>query len=179
MQYQMKGLEKLLIRENAGNSVPNQQQRQPYGPQRPMTHLNQHGFRKQRSCISSLSSKTGRLEKALVDHAFALAVYLDIKGAFDHVTNECIEGACQKKGCKAAFIEWFSDFFTNRCVNFEFKGKTYRRYCAKGTPQGSTASPYFWNSIADEFHEDIDGLKGTVASEGFADDTCLVAATGT
>ena len=110
-----------------------------------------------------------------MDHAFALAVYLDIKGAFDHVTNQCIEGACQDKGCMAAFIEWFSDFFNNRSVNFEFKGKTYKRYCAMGTPQGSTASPYFWNSIADELHEEIDELED-VDSEGFADDTVLVAA---
>ena len=98
---------------------------------------------------------------------------MDIKGAFDHVTNECIEGACKIKGCKAAFIAWFSDFFNNRCVNFEFKGKTYKRYCAMGTPQGSTASPYFWNAIADELHESVEGL-GDVASEGFADDTCFV-----
>ena len=171
MQYQMKGLEKLLIRENEGNYVRNQKETAKVNL-RPL-HLNQHGFRKSRSCISSLSSKIGRIEKALVDHAFALAVYLDIKGAFDHVTNGCITQACRNKGCKAAFIEWFSDFFNNRSVNFEFKGKKYKRYCAMGTPQGSTASPYFWNAIADELHESIDDL-GDVASEGFADDTCFV-----
>ena len=87
MQYEMKGMEKLLIRENAGNKVWDPTQRTPFGPQRPRTHLNQHGFRKKRSCVSSLSSKVGRIEKAIVDHGFALSVYVDIKGAFDHVTN--------------------------------------------------------------------------------------------
>ena len=43
-----------------------------------------------------------------------------------------------------------------------------------GTPQGSTASPYFWNVIADELHEEIDKLED-VDSEGFADDTVFIA----
>ena len=162
MQYQMKGNEKLLIRENEfsldGNGA---------------LHNNQHGFRKQRSCISSLSSKVGRIEKALRDHGFALAVYLDIKGAFDNVQNNCIKQACKEKGCKDTFIEWFADFFNNRSISFEFKGKTYKRYCAKGTPQGSTASPYFWNLIADKLHYKIDEIND-VDSEGFADDTCFI-----
>ena len=43
-----------------------------------------------------------------------------------------------------------------------------------GTPQGSTASPWFWNAIADQLHNKMDDLNG-VDSEGFADDTCFVA----
>ena len=43
-----------------------------------------------------------------------------------------------------------------------------------GTPQGSTASPWFWNAIADQLHEEVDKLED-VDSEGFADDTCFVA----
>ena len=161
MQYQMKGCEKLLVRENEGVV------------ERPL-HFNQHGFRKSRSCISSLSSKIGRIEKALVDHGFALGCYLDIKGAFDHVQNACIIDACKQKGCKETFIGWFSDFLNNRSISFDFKGKEFKRYCAMGTPQGSTASPWFWNAIADQLHEEIDLLNG-VDSEGFADDTCFVA----
>ena len=160
MQYQMKGKEKLLIKDNEIGKKP--------------IHNNQHGFRKARSCMSSLSSKVGRIEKALVDHGFALAVYLDIKGAFDHCRNHCITRACQLRGCKTHFVEWFADFFNNRRIIIDFKGKQYTKYCAMGTPQGSTASPYFWNLIADELHEAIDNIEG-VASEGFADDTCFVA----
>ena len=161
MQYQMKGCEKLLIRDNKETvEIP--------------LHYNQHGFREARSCISALSSKVGRIEKALVDHGVAICVYLDIKGAFDHVRNGCIIEACKQKGCKDTFIEWFSDFFNNRSISFEFKGKQYKRYCAMGTPQGSTASPWFWNAIADQLHEEVDKLED-VDSEGFADDTCFVA----
>ena len=110
MQYQMKGCEKLLVRDNEEVvKIP--------------LHINQHGFRKSRSCISSLSSKIGRIEKALVDHGYALGCYLDIKGAFDHVQNNCIIDACKQKGCKETFINWFSDFFNNRSISFEFKGK--------------------------------------------------------
>ena len=160
MQYQMKGKEKLLIHDNIVGKKP--------------IHNNQHGFRRARSCISSLSSKVGRIEKALIDHGFALAVYLDIKGAFDHCRNHCITKACELRNCKTHFIEWFADFFNNRRIIIDFKGKKYIKYCAMGTPQGSTASPYFWNLIADELYESIDKING-VDSEGFADDTCFVA----
>ena len=65
MQYEMKGLEKLLIRENAGNAVRDPSDRTPLGPQRPMNHLNQHGFRKQRSCVQVLPANVAELKRHL------------------------------------------------------------------------------------------------------------------
>ena len=45
-------------------------------------HVNQHGFTKGKSCDSALSSLVGRIEKALVDHTWAIGVFLDINLLF-------------------------------------------------------------------------------------------------
>ena len=74
MQYQMKGFEKILIWDNEARLG------------RPL-HLNQHGFRKAKSTISSWTSLLGIIEHALRKKGFAIACFLDIKGAFDFVKN--------------------------------------------------------------------------------------------
>ena len=162
MQHMQKGGEKLAMWDNEGKV------------EQPL-HLNQHGFRKSRSCMSSVSSLVGKIERPISQTGFALVVFLDIKGAFDYAKNSSIM-ACLKarRGTRDTSITWFEDFLVNRNIQINMKDVNIKKYCAKGTPQGSTASPYFWNLIADELHEDIAELED-VTSEGFADDTVLIA----
>ena len=74
MQFMMKIMEKLLmyvIREETGFEL----------------HENQHGFVDNKSCDSNLTAWVNTIEKGFADWAFTLGVYIDIKGAFDNVTN--------------------------------------------------------------------------------------------
>ena len=137
-------------------------------------HENQHGFRKGRSTDSTLTSLTGCIEKGLQAQHYTVAIFMDIKGAFDNIQNDCIAKAMADKGSKSKFIKWFQDFLHNRNINVEYKGITIKRWPVMGAPQGGVASPWMWNIIADELHEKISTIPG-VRSEGFADDTVLFA----
>ena len=162
MQHMHKGGEKIAMWDNASKV------------EKPL-HLNQHGFRGSRSCMSTVSSMTGKIERPISKRGFALVVFLDIKGAFDYAKNKSIMEALRSTpGIRSTSIKWFEDFLENRNIQASMKDTTIKKYCARGTPQGSTASPYFWNLIADELHEAIDKLED-VTSEGFADDTVLIA----
>ena len=162
MQHQMKGLEKLTMWDNEVKV------------DKPL-HLNQHGFRKCRSTISSLSCLVGEIEYAIKDDGFGLAAFVDVSGAFDKVKNASIqEGLSQRPGTRESTITWLTDFLENRNIQINMMGIETKKYCTQGTPQGSTASPYLWNIIADELHEEIEKLSD-VTSQGFADDTVLLA----
>ena len=129
MQHMQKGGEKLAMWDNEGKV------------EQPL-HLNQHGFRKSRSCMSSVSSLVGKIERPISQTGFALVVFLDIKGAFDYAKNSSIM-ACLKarRGTRDTSITWFEDFLVNRNIQINMKDVNIKKYCAKGTPQGSTASP--------------------------------------
>ena len=135
---------------------------------------NQHGFRKGRSVDSALTSFAGWIEKGLQARFYTVAIFMDIKGAFDNIQNKRIAEAMAAKGCKPKFIRWFQDFLHNRNINVEYKGTKLKRWPVMGAPQGGVASPWMWNIIADHLHDKISTIPG-IRSEGFADDTILFA----
>ena len=161
MQFMYKILEKLLLWEQEG----------PNGLQ---LHENQHGFRKGRSCESTLTSFVGCIEKGLQNKHYTVALFVDIKGAFDNIKNENIVNAMKAKGCKNRYIKWCQDFLYNRNIVVDFKGVTIKRFPIMGAPQGGVSSPWMWNIIVDDLHNRI-GQMEIPRSEGFADDTVLLA----
>lgn len=161
MQFMMKAMEKIVIW--------NAQELQ----NRPL-HNNQHGFRKGRSCDSALTSLVGRVEKTLVDHKWSFGIFLDIKGAFDNISNVSMVAKMRDRGCPEPTVGWYSDFFHFRKININYKGIAISRVPVIGSPQGGIGSPWLWNLIVDELHEEIGQITGVV-SEGFADDTSLIA----
>ena len=135
-------------------------------------HENQHGFVDFKSCDSNLTAWVNTIERGFAKKAFTLGVYIDIKGAFDNVTNDGIERMMIKKGCSNLVIDWFKDFLHNRNIEIKYKGIQVTAWPAKGTPQGGVASPWLWNIIADEIHERI-GNQAGIESLGYADDTIV------
>ena len=161
MQFMMKIMEKLLLWIHEEN----------YGLEH---HRNQHGFRKGRSCDTNLTSFAGTIEKSLIDKHFSVRVFLDIKQAFDNMTNQSIENMMRKAHCSEAHMKWYFDFLKHRCIKVSYKGIDAQFWPSKGSPQGGISSPWLWNLIADELHAALEQIPG-VDSEGFADDSVICA----
>ena len=105
MNFVLKVMEKILLWQNEEKVLS----------QKPL-HKNQHGFRKARSTDSALTSFVGRIEYAFLNNEYALAVFLDIQGAFDNLTNGAIIRALRARGCDELFINWILDFLKFRQV---------------------------------------------------------------
>ena len=134
---------------------------------------NQHAFLKGRSTDSALSNMVEYIEEALIKKQFALAVFLDVKGAFDHVlTKDMIEGL-RGKNAPPEIIRWYEYCLTRRKISLEHQGQKVTKYPTRGTPQGGVLSPVMWN-VAFESLLSLFPDKGRVKIIGFADDAALV-----
>ena len=139
-------------------------------------HDSQHGFRKGRSVDSALTCVVGRIEQASIrrSEGFAMAVFLDIQGAYDNLTNGAIVRALKRRKCSNDYIKWILDFLKFRKIVTNYKGVTKVTYPTKGAPQGAISSPYLWNEGYESFMEIFDKDKN-VFVECYADDAVLIA----
>jgi len=139
---------------------------------RPLSQ-DQHAFRNHRSTETALSNAVERLESTFQKGHFALAVFLDIQGAFDNVSIEAILDGLKYKGVDDTFLTWYEYYLRHRKVHIAHKGAKMVRWLTKGTPQGGVLSPVMWNVTFDSFlcqyQDDTD-----FSVVGFADDAQLL-----
>ncbi len=133
---------------------------------------NQHAFRKGHSTETALSNMVEYLESALIPNKFALAVFLDIQGAFDNISSMSVTRGMQDKHFPNMFIQWYDFLLRNRKINIRYEGVHLERFLTKGTPQGGVLSPLAWNLAFESFLKLFE--KGPVKACGFADDAGLV-----
>ncbi|KHJ34205.1 hypothetical protein EV44_g0289 [Erysiphe necator] len=110
--------------------------------------------------ISQLLDPTqigGRLTKSAVDAALLLinevetnrqirrvtsTLFLDVKGAFDHVSRNQILDQIKKIRLPTSLISWVASFLDHRVLQLSFNGETESFKSAEtGIPQGSPISP--------------------------------------
>ncbi len=102
----------------------------------------------------------GRLQRSAVDTALLLlhyiqdqraknkkkvvttTIFLDIKGAFDHVQKDRLINILRDINMPKAFTKWVSSFLTDRYIQLAFEGQIQpRTKIETGIPQGSPISP--------------------------------------
>ena len=135
-------------------------------------HKKQHAFRKGRSTEGPLSQFTNYVEEALKDRGIAMAVFIDIEGAFDNLQTLTAVNAMRDHHMPIDIIKWYEFYLNNRFSTVSLTNKKVHRKIVKGTPQGGVLSPILWNmafdSLLNMFNNDF------VQIHGFADDACLV-----
>jgi len=135
-------------------------------------HHQQHGFRRGVSTETALMKTVNTIELAFSKKESCLAVFLDIEGAFDNLTNTAADRAMRSHNFEPEIRQWYYNYLTNRRTMVRVEGKEIIRTLHKGTPQGGVLSPILWNLGFDELlhrYDDID-----VEIRGFADDACLL-----
>ena len=134
--------------------------------------INQHAFRSGSSCDTALSRVVDTIEAAICRKQYALAVFLDISGAFDNLIPSAAIQGMKEKGLPNFLVNWYQHYLGNRHIRASIKGVTKYRSLTKGTPQGGVLSPLVWNLAFEKLLALFD--RGPVKIVGFADDACLV-----
>ena len=137
-------------------------------------HRHQHGFRRGFGTDTALSEVVNFVEQGILKNKRVLAVFLDIKGAFDNASSEAIRKAMEDHGYPRVISSWYYNFLKSR-VNFTSRGSIMiLRLVFSGTPQGGVLSPIVWNLIYDAALVIMN--RAPTLGVGFADDgTVLIA----
>ena len=129
----------------------------------------QHGFRKDRSCVTQLIQFMEYLTKSLDSKDTIDILYLDFKKAFDTVPHQRLFTKLKGYGITGNLLQWIISFLTKRTqrVVVNDQMSTYKSVIS-GVPQGSVLGPLLFilyiNDIADAIHS---------STKLFADDTKL------
>ena len=134
--------------------------------------IQQHGFQRGKCTDSAISKTVNYIEQSLDKNKQCLAVFLDIKGAFDTICPKYVRKSLKAKGINKDLIEWYYNYITHR--NIEFKNKDFEitGTIDMGFPQGGVCSANFW-IIAFDYALDIINTDLT-EGQGFADDLCIL-----
>ena len=128
----------------------------------------QHGFRRQRSCLSQLLAHYHGILEALERGLDMDVVYLDFAKAFDKVDHGVLLAKLSALGIHGQLYTWIRSFLTGRRQYVAVEGAmSATSDVSSGVPQGSVLGPVlFLVHIAD-----ISGVLRHSVASSFADDT--------
>ena len=131
----------------------------------------QHGFRRNRSCLSQLLEHHHQILALLEDGAGVDVVYLDFAKAFDKVDHGVLFRKLRLLGVGGELLAWIHSFLTERLQAVVVGGSRSSEARVKsGVPQGTVLGPIlFLIHIAD-----IDVALNHASASSFADDTRIL-----
>jgi hypothetical protein len=132
-------------------------------------HKNQHAFRRGHSTEIPLSKLTNFVETAFTNKEYAVAIFLDIIGAFNNVTHQAIIKAMKDNHFPPEIINWYGNYTQSRSCTLNIGGKEYIRFLQDGTSQGGILSPIIFNLVINILLLIIE--KAKALGIAFADDT--------
>ena len=126
----------------------------------PLLHESQMGGRPKRSAVDTAMLFTDFVEKNKTKGRKTSAVFLDIKGAFDHIVRVRLLRILIQKGLPYAIVSWVLSFLQGRLVRLAFDGQTEElQEVETGVPQGSPVSPILFLIYVSEMVANIPGIE--------------------
>jgi len=132
----------------------------------------QHGFRPNRSTLTALSEFTNEIEGALSVNKHAIAVFLDIKGAFDNMNPLAALETLECWGAQREIVKLLQFYYQNRSITAVAQDTDIKMYPTIGSAQGNVLSPLLWNCVFEKVAKILKRHK--IKCIFFADDSTLI-----
>ena len=136
-------------------------------------HKHQYGAVAGRSADMAASNVVNKIEKAMMNDQWCIAVFLDVKGAYNNLKFSSITEAMTARGFHSDIVGWYSNFLHNRIVTSQIGQSSASIIPRRGTPQGGVCSSLAYNLPMDAVLR-MEANTG-VTSFGYVDDSALVA----
>ena len=131
----------------------------------------QYGFVSGRGTVDAGMDLISKIQKSLSDGKFCIAVFIDLKKAFDTVDFNRLLFKLNKCGFRGIVEQLFASYLTNRQQYVELDGaKSEKLGVSSGVPQGSVLGATLFNL----YINDLPYYVGNDSSILYADDTSLV-----
>ena len=141
-----------------------------------MLHPGQMGSRKQRSAIDAVACLIQNTHDAWKLQQLVGALFLDVKGAFDHVNPSRLVNRLIELGLDGDLIRWVQSFLTDRWVQLQIDNTQCPAHpINSGVPQGSPVSPILFIIYLSGVFDVIERSVAGIQSLSFADDIGLLA----
>ncbi|MFN9942145.1 MAG: reverse transcriptase domain-containing protein, partial [bacterium] len=102
----------------------------------------QFGFRKAHSAVHPMVHMMNFVSRALKKKETAIAIFCDIRKAFDTVNHDILLKKMHKMGIRGVELDWFKNYLSNRKQFVYLNGKSSSLLeILLGVPQGSILGP--------------------------------------
>ena len=139
-------------------------------------HPGQMGGRKDRSAIDAVAMLVHTVQEKWEQKKLAAALFMDVKGAFDHVSKRQLLRQMIELGIDGDLVTWTESFLTDRKVQLVIDGhENKEREIETGIPQGSPVSPILFLIYISGVFNKVSEINPWVTSLSFIDDLGFIA----